>query len=206
MSFVFPEAASPSDSGAPPAGWNSLALTHDFIARRVRTGDLCIDATAGRGRDTVLLAKLTGPAGRVIALDIQPEAVEATRALVRREGVADRVEVRLLDHREMGELAEQGTVGCVAFNLGWLPGGDHAVHTRAESTIPALEAALELLRPGGVVSLCIYYGKQNGYEERDRVLEWLETLDDRRYSVIRVSFPNRKNDPPIPVFIQKNGS
>lgn len=184
--------------------WNSLALTHDFMARYVRPGDLCIDATAGRGRDTVLLARLAGPEGRVIALDIQPEAVEATQALVRREGVADRVEVRLLDHREMGCLAENGTVGCVAFNLGWLPGGDHRVHTAAETTIPALEAALELLRPGGVISLCLYYGKETGYEERDRVLKWLETVDDRRYSVLCLTFPNRRNDPPIPVFILKN--
>lgn len=189
-----------------PLSFNSLALTHEFMARFVRPGDLCIDATAGRGRDTVLLAKLTGPAGRVIALDIQPEAAEATRALAEREGVADRVEVHLLGHQEMGRLAEKGTVGCVVFNLGWLPGGDHGIHTTAETTIPALELSLELLRPGGVLSLCIYYGKENGYDERDRVLEWLEGLDDRRYNVLQVTFPNRKNDPPIPVFILKNGS
>lgn len=185
--------------------WNSLGLTHEFMARYVRPGDLCIDATAGRGRDTVLLAKLTGPAGRVIALDIQPEAVEATRALAEKEGVADRVEVRLLGHQEMGRLAERGTVGCVAFNLGWLPGGDHRIHTSARTTLPALEAALGLLRPGGVLSLCIYYGKENGRNERDRVLEWLEGVDDRLYNVLCVTFPNRRNDPPVPVFILKNG-
>lgn len=185
--------------------FNSLVLTHEFMARFVRPGDLCIDATAGRGRDTVLLAKLTGPTGRVIALDIQPEAAEATRALAAQEGVSDRVEVRLLGHQEMGRLAEKETVGCVAFNLGWLPGGDHGIHTTAQTTLSALEAALELLRPGGALSLCIYYGKENGYEERDRVLEWLEGLDDRRFSVLCLSFPNRKNDPPIPVFILKNG-
>ena len=35
-------------------GWNSLGITHDFMARQVRPGELCIDATAGRGRDTLL--------------------------------------------------------------------------------------------------------------------------------------------------------
>lgn len=186
-------------------GWNSLDLTHQFMARYVRPGDLCIDATAGRGRDTLLLAKLTGPTGRVIALDVQPQAVASTRALAEQEGVADRVEVRLLGHQEMGRLAEKGTVGCVAFNLGWLPGGDHQVHTRAETTIPALETALELLRPGGVLSLCVYYGKENGYGERDRVLDWLAGVDDRLYNVLCLTFPNRKNDPPLPVFILKEG-
>lgn len=185
--------------------WNSLAITHGFMARMVGPGAFCIDATAGRGRDTVLLAKLAGPGGRVIALDIQPQAVEAARRLAEAEGVADRVEVRLMDHREMAALAAPGTVDFVAFNLGWLPGGDHRIHTRSETTLPALEAALELLRPGGGLSLCIYYGRENGYGERDRVLEWLAGLDDRRFGVLRLDFPNRKNDPPIPVLIRREG-
>ena len=62
-------------------GWNSLAITHDFMARQVAPGAFCIDATAGKGRVAVLLARLCGPAGRVVALDIQPQAVEATRRL-----------------------------------------------------------------------------------------------------------------------------
>lgn len=186
-------------------GWNSLGLTHDFMRRYVRPGDLCIDATAGRGRDTVLLAKLTGPAGRVIALDIQPAALEATRALAEQEGVSGQVEVRLLGHQEIRQVAREGTVSCIAFNLGWFPGGDHRLHTTVETTIPALEQSLALLRPGGVLSLCIYYGKENGYRERDRVLEWLAGVDSRAYSVITVGFPNRENDPPLPVFILREG-
>lgn len=186
-------------------GWNSLALTHDFLRRQVRPGDLCIDATAGRGRDAVLLARLTGETGRVIALDIQPEAVEATRALAAQEGLSDRLEVRLMGHEKLSLLAEPGTVGCVVFNLGWLPGGDHRLHTRTETTLPALEASLKLLRPGGILSLCVYYGRENGYGERDSVLAWLEGIDEREFNVLRLAFPNRRNDPPIPVFILREG-
>ena len=91
------------------------------------------------------------------------------------------------------------------FNLGWLPGGDHRVFTRAESTLPALEKALALLKPGGVLSLCIYYGKENGYGERDAVLAWLRGLDPRVWNVLVLTFPNRGNDPPIPVFLLKEG-
>lgn len=186
-------------------GWNSLGLTHDFMTRYVRPGDLCIDATAGRGRDTVLLAELTGPGGKVHALDIQPAALEATRRLAEERGVSSRVETHLLTHARVGEIAAPGTVGCIVFNLGWLPGGDHALHTEKESTLQALEQSLELLRPGGVLSLCIYYGRENGYGERDGVLRWLEGLDDRLYNVLVLTFPNRGNDPPIPVFILKEG-
>ena len=45
------------------------------------------------------------------------------------------------------------------------------------------------------------YGGANGYTERDAVLHWLETLDDRRYSVLRCDWANRRNDPPMPIFI-----
>ena len=65
---------------------SSLNLTHDFIARHVKPGDLCIDATAGRGHDTAFLCSLVGQSGRVHAFDIQPEAVESTRALLAQQG------------------------------------------------------------------------------------------------------------------------
>ena len=70
-----------------PVSPNTLALVHDFLARSVRPGDLCVDATAGRGRDTALLCRLTGKAGRVLAFDIQEEAIRQTRALLEAEGV-----------------------------------------------------------------------------------------------------------------------
>ena len=34
---------------------NTLAMVHAFLRQHVRPGALCIDATAGRGRDTALL-------------------------------------------------------------------------------------------------------------------------------------------------------
>ena len=82
-----------------------------------------------------------------------------------------------------------------------MPGGDHTLATRAETTLEAAGQALELLRPGGILSLCIYSGGDTGYEERDALLSWLKELDTRRWLVIVNSFYNRKNDPPLPVFV-----
>ena len=39
---------------------NTLSVVHDFLRRTVKPGALCIDATAGRGRDTALLCELAG--------------------------------------------------------------------------------------------------------------------------------------------------
>ena len=77
------------------------------------------------------------------------------------------------------------------------------VFTRADSSVAALEAALRLLKPGGVIAAALYYGGANGYGERDAVLHWAEALDDRAYSVLRCGWVNRRNDPPIPLFIWK---
>ena len=57
---------------------------------------------------------------------------------------------------------------------------------------------------GGVIAIALYYGGANGYGERDAVMTWLETLDDRKFSVLRCDWANRRNDPPVPIFIWKD--
>ena len=53
----------------------------------------------------------------------------------------------------------------------------------------------------GVMSLCIYSGKDSGYEEKEAVLTYLKGVDPRKWLVIVHQFYNRENDPPIPVFL-----
>ena len=180
---------------------NTLSMVHRFLGQTVRPGSFCIDATAGKGRDTALLCRLAGERGRVLAFDIQREAVDQTKALLESEGLT--AEVVLDSHAHMERYADAGTVDCVVFNFGRLPGGDPAVFTRAESSMAAMNAALRVLKPGGAVAIALYYGGANGYGERDVVLAWLETLDDRRFSVLRCDWANRRNDPPMPIFIWK---
>lgn len=181
---------------------NALALAHRFLREQVAPGAFCIDATAGRGRDTLFLCRLVGEGGRVLALDVQGQAVEATRALLAQEGVTNAAIVQD-GHQHLSAYAAPGSVDAIVFNLGWLPGGDHSIRTTADTTVPALEQSLRLLKPGGVLSLCLYYGGVSGYEERDRVLDWLSRVDQQEYTVLVSQFVNRTGDPPIPVFIWK---
>ncbi len=184
---------------------NSLGLTHAFLAGRVRSGDFCIDATAGNGHDTAFLCGLVGPTGRVLAFDIQPQAVENTNARLAQQGWGEVGRAILCSHDQLLQHAAPGTVDAVCFNFGWLPGGDHSVFTVPATSIPAIDAALEALRPGGALSLCLYYGGRSGYAERDAILAHLQTLDHRRYTVMVTRFENRPGDVPIPVFIIKEG-
>lgn len=184
-------------------GLNTLFLAHKFVSEHVKPGDFCIDATAGKGRDTAFLCELVKESGRVLAFDIQPEAVAQTKALLSEKGY-DRIASVILDsHSNMAQYAEPESVACIMFNFGWLPGGNHRIFTRPETSIPAIEAALQLLKPGGVLSLCIYYGGESGYAERDALLAYLATIDNQNYTVIVNTFHNRTGDPPIPVFVYK---
>lgn len=182
---------------------NTLSLAHQFIQSHVSDGDLCIDATAGRGYDTAFLAKLVGKAGKVLAFDIQQEALDSTATLLRAQGLQKNVTLYLDSHANMEQYADAGTVACITFNFGYLPGGDHHICTHAESSIAAIEAGLRLLKDNGIMSLCIYYGGDSGFEEKNALMDYLKTIDHHQYTVLITEFANRPNNPPIPVFIYK---
>ena len=184
-------------------GLNTLGAAHDFIRRYVQPGACCIDATAGKGRDTALLCRLAGENGQVLAFDIQPDAIRQTRLLLEAEGLTN-ARLILDSHSNMERYAEPETIDCIVFNFGRLPGGDPTVFTTEKTSIPAIEAGLRLLKPGGIMSLSIYYGGPNGYGERDALLAYLASLDDRKVTVLTASWANRPNDPPIPVFLWKH--
>lgn len=183
---------------------NTLAMVHAFLRKEVRPGAVCIDATAGKGRDTALLCRLAGESGRVLAFDIQEEAVAQTQALLASEGL--RAEVLLDSHAHMGRYLPPESVDCIVFNFGRLPGGDPKIFTQADTSVEAIRVGLELLRPGGVLAIALYYGGENGYEERDQILQYLEEVDQRCCSVLACRWTNRRGDPPMPVFVWKEAS
>lgn len=182
---------------------NALIISHHIVSMAVKKGDICIDATAGRGNDTVFLCSLVGENGRVLSFDIQDDAIQSTTDAVKENGFDKIADIKKCSHSEMDKFAESGTVACIMFNFGWLPGGDHNIHTQARTSIEAIEKGLELLRDGGVMSLCIYYGKETGFEERDALLEYIKTIECRKASVLVCDFVNRPNCPAIGVFIFK---
>lgn len=181
--------------------FNALTLSHKILSEHIKPGDLCIDATAGRGRDTAFLCGLVGESGKVIAFDIQKEAIESTKELLEAQGLSARAQLRLESHENIALCAKPQTVAGIVFNLGWLPGGNHGIFTKPTSSIAAIREGLALLKPGGIMSICIYYGRDCGFAEKDALLEFLPTVNSAHYTVIVADFVNRPNNPPIPVFI-----
>lgn len=148
-------------------------LARMILQESIRSGDTVIDATAGNGHDTAFLAECVGQDGRVLAFDVQDEAIQSARERVAAAGYAARVVLHHLSHARMAEFAAAGTVTAVIFNLGYLPGNDHAVTTLAAETLSAMAAAAGLLKAGGVLAVTCYPGHPAGAQEAIAVENWL---------------------------------
>ncbi|HSK67961.1 MAG TPA: class I SAM-dependent methyltransferase, partial [Candidatus Limnocylindria bacterium] len=155
----------------------------------LRPGDTAVDATLGRGRDCLALCELVGPQGVVYGFDPHPDAVRQTEALLREHGMFSRARLFQMGHERMAEAAPPG-IRLAAFNLGWLPGSDKALTTRAETTMIALQSALALLAPGGMASVCVYPGHAEGARERDALLAFARGLPNRAFTALWHDFLN----------------
>ena len=176
----------------------------EVLSRVIGEGDTVVDATMGNGHDTCTLAHLGGDKGQVYAFDVQEQAVEKTRERLEAEGLSARVSLFCTGHENMAQHVPNG-VRAVAFNLGWLPGGDKSVTTRWETTFRALNAALELLLPMGVCTVCAYPGHEAGEVERQELAEYLAKLPPQRYNVLRQTFINAGPGAPECFVIQRQG-
>ena len=177
-------------------------IAADILRQAVQPGDTAVDATMGNGHDTLYLCQLVGETGRVYAFDVQPQAVENTRRRLEEAGVSNRAALFCLGHERMAEQVREAP-SAVVFNLGWLPGGDHAVTTHWETTRQAVESALTLLKPRGVLLICAYPGHPEGDRERQALMEMLVHLPPQRYNVLRHQFLNAGPGAPECFAVQK---
>lgn len=100
----------------------------------------------GNGNDTLLLSGLCGEKGRVLAFDIQEMALANTKARLTKENAPLNYRLIQDSHANLTQYAEEETADCIVFNFGYLPGGDHNLATKADTSIQAMEKALTLLK------------------------------------------------------------
>lgn len=170
----------------------------------IEPGMRVIDATMGNGHDTQWLCELVGETGRVYAFDVQQAAVENTRARLQAAGLLERAVLIHDGHQHVRRYIEEA-VDSVLFNLGWLPGGDHRVTTRLETTLTAVNECLQLLKPGGLMTICAYPGHDEGTRELSALVQWARELDSSRYSVMARGYLNQSAScPPVLFAVGKN--
>ncbi len=181
---------------------------HAIIRQVVRPGDVAIDATAGNGHDTRFLAELVGATGHVYAIDVQPEALRRTVALLN-DAVLAHVHLVHHDHAELKAFLPEphhGRIAAVMFNLGYLPGGDRLLATRTDSTLKAIRSALEILRPGGVLSVIAYPGHPGGADEANAVASQLGNLSPVEFETTQYSSASESASAPCLFVVTKHVS
>ena len=159
-----------------------LGTAKELLAPALHPGGTAADFTMGNGHDTLFLSRAL-PGGKVWAFDIQPAALEATRALLAENGAGDNVQLILDSHSNLDRYI-QTPLDAGVFNLGYLPWADKTITTRRETTLEAVEKALSLLRVGGVLVIVIYPGHEEGRLEGEALQQKRSTLDPKRYDVL----------------------
>ncbi len=166
---------------------------HAAVADVLGTGDLAIDATVGNGQDTLFLARTVAPDGHVWGFDVQAAALALARRRLEAAGLAGAATLIEAGHETVeAHVTPRDVQGIAAamFNLGYLPGGDHAVTTQPATSCGALRAIAGMLRAGGIITVMAYRGHAGGREEAEAVGKACEKLAVEGFAVTREAAPN----------------
>jgi hypothetical protein len=148
----------------------------------------------------------------VYGFDIMDEALTSARGLFAREGVGEdrfmfvRECHSTMDGRVNNANADanggerNAHVGVVCFNLGYLPSNDRderAVRPRTsiDTTVVALQKALDMVRVGGVVTVVTYVKHDGGADEHAAVVDVLKSLSPKKFNCTTHAVVNRTGAP-----------
>lgn len=182
-------------------------LAMSVTLQYIEEGDFVIDATCGNGHDTLCFAKAVGESGQVLALDIQEKAMASTKALLE-EHHLENVNLRQGNFAHLHVLAKEENLdyikpSAIIFNLGYLPGGDKHLTTKEADSLAAVKAALEMVKIGGIVTIVLYCGHEEGAKEKQSILEMAEDLSAKEFHVVYTKMLNQKKNPPEILWITK---
>lgn len=192
----------------------TTALVMDIVSSYINEGDFVIDCTMGNGNDTLSLARLTGaadgaPGALVYALDVQDKALEKTSELLAENGIEDPESKNIYlikdSHVNLAKYVEAAgrQPSAIVFNLGFMPGQDKSILTSIDTTMQAVEAALDNIMEDGIVSVVTYCGHPEGREEHDKLIEYFTALPSKRYHVAFFDMINQKKTAPSVFFVTR---
>ncbi len=172
-------------------------LHKHFILEHLKEGEVAVDFTMGNGNDTLFLSKTVGKTGRVYAFDIQEDALISTRKHLEENGAPENYTLICASHHLVKDYVKE-PIKAGMFNLGYLPrSGRKAVTTMRETTMPAVEAAIDLLAPDGALIIAIYPGHEEGALEGEMLREYFSGLS--RFHICPSEF-KILNSPTSPYF------
>ena len=106
----------------------------------VKEGMTVLEPGCGMGYFTLPLARMVGPRGNVIVVEIQQKMIAALKRRAKRAGVLDRIDARLAESNGLGVEDLTGKVDFAA--------AIHMVHEMPDESL-FFKEILEALKPGG---------------------------------------------------------
>jgi SAM-dependent methyltransferase len=187
-----------------PLFQSHLDLAHELWKDLVTPEALVVDATCGNGHDALFLATLAHR-GKVILFDVQPQAIQNSRERLQKAldpAHFNTISFHELCHSKIDEVVPPASAKLIIFNLGYLPGHDKSITTRTKSTLISLEKCLDLVCPGGAISLTCYPGHTEGKKELEEITSFCRELSPKEWSVCAHCWLNRTLHPNL-IFLQK---
>lgn len=188
-----------------PLFQSHLDLAHQYWRRLVQPGDFVIDATVGNGRDTLFLCQLAllENQGMVWGFDIQAIALEKAHRLIKEslpEPLVSRVKLFQQSHSQFPKEIPPHSVKLIAYNLGYLPGGNKGITTIVQTTLASLEDAKKLIMPGGAISITCYPGHPEGKQEEEALINYMRSLSPQSWNCCYHQWLNRAESPSLLLF------
>ncbi|MCD1147136.1 class I SAM-dependent methyltransferase [Peptoniphilus sp. KCTC 25270] len=171
---------------------NAVEWSHFFIESFVKNYDVAVDLTLGNGHDFLFLLERFQ---KVYGFDIQKVALEKTADRLKDKNVEKEYYMILDGHENLNEYVEE-KIDALIMNLGYLPSGDKSIITKWDSTKKALENGLEKLNVGGFFLVVLYKGHPGSEEESQGLENYLQQLDQKEFTVHKISCCNQRNTPP----------
>lgn len=184
---------------------HAVKFQHLFWQDQLKDARVIVDATAGNGHDLLYLATHCEGGTSLWGLDLQSEALQKSRELLDAQCARTDISITLLQgsHDVLLEQTEWTKgIDLLIFNLGYLPGGDHACMTRSDTTIKALEQGLNILSDHGLITVVAYPGTAEGQAEMEAVTAYLRSIPQKQFDVSTWQPLNQANHPPILFFIK----
>lgn len=165
-----------------------VELSQDFLKPVLHKQAVCIDATLGNGKDTRFFLKRG--VKKVYSFEIQEDLCQKAR----QEIMDDRAVIVCKSHSQMKEEVLEEQVDGIIFNFGYCPKKNHQITTLPDTSLSAVQQALDLLKVKGRMSL-VFYNHAKADEERSKVQNYLEHLDPHEIAVQKIVQLNAKNAP-----------
>jgi len=164
-----------------------LKLAKSHWQAHLRAEDLAIDATCGNGHDTHFLAQIC----QVIALDIQPQAIQNTKNLLPDATIFQ------ISHDKIDEIPLPRAPRLIVYNLGYLPRGDKSITTKTDTTLISVKKSLDLLASDGALSITCYPGHDEGQKEQSALEAFICSLDPKKWKVTHYKWPEKARAPSL---------